>query len=76
MFATDGSTEELDGFLILHSLRLEVEGVSDEPIFLALGADAVRRLQDTLERALHKEQRLAQLLEESSMRNLSLRSKK
>ncbi len=76
VFGFDGSTEDLDGFLVIHNLKLDVRGASDEPIYLILDHDAILQLQRTLERALHKEERLAQLLEESSMQNLSVRSDK
>jgi hypothetical protein len=76
VFGSDGSTEGLDGFLVIHNLKLDVRGSSDKPIYLVLDHDAILQLQRTLERALHKEERLAQLLEESSMRNLSVRSDK
>ncbi len=74
IFGTDGSTHDLDGFLIIHNLKLEVRGSSNEPIYVVLDHDAIEALQRTLERASLKEERLKQLLQESNMRNLSVRS--
>jgi hypothetical protein len=74
VFATDGNSQGLDGFLVIHNLKLEVRGSSNDPIYVVLDHDAIEQLQSALKRAAEKEDRLAQLLEESNIRNLSVRS--
>ncbi len=73
MFRPDGGADEITGFIILHSLKLEVHGSNTDPIFLNATGDALVGLKDVLDRALRKEATLREFLKGGGWMDLTLR---
>lgn len=73
VFSSSTSTEGLLGLVVLHTLRLEVNG-RDEPVFLTMNHSALVHLRQTLGRAMEKEARLDRIIRDLGETNLSVRS--
>lgn len=73
VFAKDETVDEVIGFVVLHTLRLDVRGSRDDPVFVTVGNADLRKLRVTIERAIQKEDMLISLLENSKLEDLTVR---
>lgn len=67
------TVDEVIGFVVLHTLRLDVRGSRDDPVFVTVGNADLRKLRATIERAIQKEDMLTRLLDNWKLEDLTVR---
>lgn len=74
VFASSDETDDIAGFVVMHTLRLNVAGSTDSVLHLSLDHDALVSLSEAVQRALDKDERLSGLVSELGVPDLSVRS--
>ncbi len=74
VFPSDGRTDEVSGFVVIHTLKLDVTGSRENPLYITLDRDALVTLRDTIERAFEKDTQVSKLLSDFGAADLSIRS--
>jgi hypothetical protein len=73
VFAPDGDTDEVSGFVIMHTLKMEVAGSRSEPLYITLDTADLHNLAGAVRRAQDKEAQMTQFLTTAGTRDLTVR---
>ena len=71
VFPTNGQADQLGGAVIIGTLRLDVDGAGESPIYLRVSSTELERLSATALRALEKMQTLTSFLSASNLADLT-----
>ena len=74
VFAEEQSATSILGFLVVHSLRLDLEtSQGEDKLLLNITTAGLRQLRKTIDRAIQKEEALERLLSEKDLTDLTVR---